>query len=217
MLQLPQISLKLTCSTHNHRLLDVPLLMVSITAMAHRVCPWWIGYVLLSPLRRWLLNPAALVARFVSTGMTVLEPGPGMGFFTLELARQVGPTGQVIAIDIQPKMLQGLVRRATNAGLAQRIDARLSKDGGLNLQSYTGKIDFALAFAVVHEVQDPRAFFGEVNGALRSAGKLLFAEPSVHVRAHEFESSLARATEAGLLIESRPIIRRSHAAVLVRP
>jgi ubiquinone/menaquinone biosynthesis C-methylase UbiE len=37
--------------------------------------------------------------------MTVLEPGPGMGFFTLELARRVGAPGRVIAVDIQPKMI----------------------------------------------------------------------------------------------------------------
>jgi tRNA A58 N-methylase Trm61 len=41
-------------------------------------------------------------------GMTVLEPGPGMGFFTTELARMVGPQGRVVAIDVQPRMLKGL-------------------------------------------------------------------------------------------------------------
>lgn len=37
--------------------------------------------------------------------MTVLEPGPGMGFFTLPLARMVGPTRRVMAVDLQPKMI----------------------------------------------------------------------------------------------------------------
>jgi hypothetical protein len=58
--------------------------------MPGRVCPWWLGYLLASPMRRWLENPTKLLAPYVQQGMTVLEPGPGMGFFTLEPARLVG-------------------------------------------------------------------------------------------------------------------------------
>jgi ubiquinone/menaquinone biosynthesis C-methylase UbiE len=47
--------------------------------------------------------------------MTVLEPGPGMGAFTLELARLVGSSGRVVAVDVQSKMLDGLKRRAKRA------------------------------------------------------------------------------------------------------
>src|SRR3954447_24902465 len=54
--------------------------------MSGHVCPWWIGYLLVSPLRRWMQNPDELIAPYVTPGMTVLEPGPGMGFFTLPLA-----------------------------------------------------------------------------------------------------------------------------------
>jgi hypothetical protein len=44
--------------------------------MAHRVCPWWIGYLLASPLRRWLgQDPAKILSPYVREGMTILEPG----------------------------------------------------------------------------------------------------------------------------------------------
>ena len=56
----------------------------------HDVCPWWMGYLLACPLRRFFEDPAKILATYVREGMTVLEPGPGMGFFTLELARRVG-------------------------------------------------------------------------------------------------------------------------------
>ena len=56
--------------------------------------------------------------------MVVLEPGCGMGFFTLELARRVGKPGRVVAVDLQPKMLDGLRRRAKRAGLLDRLDIR---------------------------------------------------------------------------------------------
>ena len=69
--------------------------------------------------------------------MTVLEPGPGMGFFTLELARLVGPEGRVIAVEVQPQMIAGLRRRAERATLIDRIEtrpaisARVHNPGGL--------------------------------------------------------------------------------------
>jgi len=58
--------------------------------MSTHVCPWWLGYLLASSLRRWIQDPGAVVGPFVSEGMTVLQPGPGRGFFTLELARETG-------------------------------------------------------------------------------------------------------------------------------
>ncbi len=183
--------------------------------MAPRVCPWWLGYLLASPVRRWLQDPAKIIGPFVSEGMTVLEPGPGMGFFTLELARRVGPKGRVVAVEVQPKMLEGLVKRATRAGLGDRIDARLTKGDHLGIEDYAGKVDFALAFAMVHEVTDPVALFTDIRNSLISGGKLLFAEPAGHVRAEAFEASLVQARQAGLEVESRPIVRRSRAAVLV--
>ncbi len=65
--------------------------------------------------------------------MTVFEPGPGMGFFTIELARRVGPTGRVVAVDIEPRMLAGLRRRAAKAGLLERIDLRLAQTRTLGI------------------------------------------------------------------------------------
>lgn len=87
--------------------------------MAHRVCPWWLGYWLACPLRQYRQDPSKILAPYVREGMTVLEPGPGMGFFTLELARLVGATGRVVAVDIQRKMID-LKRRAAKAGLGNK-------------------------------------------------------------------------------------------------
>ena len=50
--------------------------------MVHRVCPWWLGYFLASPIRQWLgQDPIKILSPYVREGMIVLEPGPGMGFF----------------------------------------------------------------------------------------------------------------------------------------
>lgn len=44
-----------------------------------------------APVRRLWHDPEVIVGPYVGAGMTVLEPGPGMGFFTLDMARRVGP------------------------------------------------------------------------------------------------------------------------------
>jgi ubiquinone/menaquinone biosynthesis C-methylase UbiE len=182
----------------------------------HRVCPWWLGYFLASPLRRLVENPGAILAPYVREGMTVLEPGPGMGFFTLELARRVGPSGRVIAVDIQPKMISGLKRRAARARMLERIDARLSEPDSMKLDGLGGTVDFALAYAVVHELPDIGSFFAEIAQALKPGACALLAEPAGHVNAAHFEEELKVAARAGLHPASRPTIRRSHAALLKR-
>ena len=146
--------------------------------------------------------------------MTVLEPGPGMGFFTLELARLVGVSGRVIAVDIQRRMLDTLNRRAAKRGLPERIEARLVGNGSMALNDQRGRIDFALAFAVVHEMQSASAFFREVGEALKPGASLLLVEPRGHVKMAQVEAELKAAADAGLAILQRPSIRKSHAVLL---
>lgn len=184
--------------------------------MAHGVCPWWLGYFLVTPLRRWRNNPPALLRPFVTSGMTVLEPGCGMGFFTIDLARLVGPGGRVIAIDIQRRMLDGLGRRARKAGVADRIDARLARADGLGIADVEGRVDFTLAFAMVHELPDTARFFAEVRSALKPGGTVLVAEPRGHVTESEFAAMLVAAKAAGFLTEAGPEIRANRVAVLRR-
>jgi ubiquinone/menaquinone biosynthesis C-methylase UbiE len=182
--------------------------------MSKRVCPWWLGYLLASPLRRLMVEPRKLLAPYVHEGMTVLEPGPGMGFFTLELARLVGVSGRVLALDIQSKMLDRLERRLTNAGLLARVDIRLVQPDSVGLADLAGSVDFVLAFAVVHEVPSAGPFFAELSRALKPGGSILFAEPVGHVKPALWDAELEAASQAGFIVAGRPDIRRSHAALL---
>lgn len=184
--------------------------------MAHRVCPWWLGYWLTCPLRRFGQNPGKIVGPYVRQGMKVLEPGPGMGFFTLELARLVGAAGHVIAIDIQPKMIERLKRRLEKAGLVTRVDARLAGAGSMGLSELQGCVDFTLAFAVVHEFPDVGRFFAEVAAASKCGASMLLAEPAGHVKKAAFEAELEAAARSGLNLVDRPSIGRSHTALLTK-
>jgi ubiquinone/menaquinone biosynthesis C-methylase UbiE len=183
---------------------------------AHR-CPPWIGYLLISPLRRLIQDPHKLLAPHVTAGMTVVEPGPGMGFFTLELARLAGPSGRVIAIDIEPKMLAKLEQRARKAGVAENIVLRQPKGESLNVDDLANTVDFVPAIAVVHELPNRALFFQEMYGALRGGGKLLLLEPPGHVKRPLWEKTLASAYDAGFQRDSDPKARRFHAALLRKP
>lgn len=184
--------------------------------MSHRVCPWWIGYLLASPIRRWIQDPVSIISPYVHAGMTVLEPGPGMGFFTIPLAQLVGPSGHVVAVDLQPRMISGLKRRAARAGVLERIDGRVSAAESMGIDDLAGKVDFTLAFAMVHEFPDSSHFFQEAAIASKPNAKLLLAEPSGHVDEKQFDEELQAASKAGFGLAERPAVRRSRAAVLVK-
>jgi SAM-dependent methyltransferase len=184
--------------------------------MAHHVCPWWLGYLLASPLRRLFEAPGEILAPHVRDGMTVLEPGPGMGYFTLDLARLVGEAGRVVAVDLQPRMLQELRRRAARAGLLERIDVRLAEPNSLGVADLKAQVDFVFAFHVVHELPDAAAFFSEAAGVLKPTGTLLLVEPSGHVPLVQFEHEVQAANALGLQVIHRPSIRRSRAALLAK-
>jgi len=83
----------------------------------------------------------------------------------------VGPSGRVIAVDIQQKMLDRLKHRAAKAGLLDRLDARLASSDSMAIADLAGSVDFTLAFAVVHEFPDAARFFAEVAAASKSGGR----------------------------------------------
>jgi ubiquinone/menaquinone biosynthesis C-methylase UbiE len=167
-------------------------------------------------MRKWLEipDPEAFLNSYVKPGMTVFEPGPGMGFFTLPLARLVGPSGRVIAADIQAKMLDVLRRRASKAGVLSRIETRLVGQDTLGVEDLEGKVDFVLAWAMVHEFPSVENFFAEAAAILKPGGRLLLGEPSGHVDAIHFAREIEAARLAGLSEVQRIFVRRSSVVLL---
>jgi ubiquinone/menaquinone biosynthesis C-methylase UbiE len=181
------------------------------------MCPVWLGYFLLNPLRRVLEDPRKMLGSFVSPGMTVLEPGCGMGYFTLPLAQMVGEQGRVVAVDVQAKMLGNLRRRAARAGLLDRIDIRLGRGNALGVEDLSGMVDLAVALHVVHEVPSRESFLREVREALKSGGRFLMVEPKHHVSQGEFAETLSAARGVGFQEEPLAVKLRGRAALLVKP
>ena len=181
--------------------------------MPKHICPWWVGYFLMNPLRRFAHNPRKTLGAYVSPGMTVLELGPGRGFFTIDLARLVGPTGRIIAVDIQPRMLKAVERRASKEGLLERVELRLGGNDASWAEGLTGKVDFALAFFVMHEVPDVPGYCRLIKNALVGGGRLFVAEPKMHVSACDYAGTVEAARQAGFEIVGHPKVRRGRATV----
>src|SRR5512139_1307428 len=88
------------------------------------VCPVWVGYLLANPVRALVQDPKKILGPHIAPGMRVLDIGCAMGFFSLPLARLVGPGGGVVCVDLQQTMLDSLARRARRANLLDRIEIR---------------------------------------------------------------------------------------------
>ena len=131
------------------------------------VCPWWGGYFIDNPIRRLFHTPAKIVGPYVKPGMTAMDVGCGMGFCSIAMAKIVGDSGQVIAVDLQQKMLDVLRQRATVAGVANRIRLHKCENDRLGVDA---QADFALAFMMVHEVPDQRRLLAEIQACLSRAG-----------------------------------------------
>ncbi len=162
--------------------------------------------------RRLKYQPDWLVSMYVRPGDTVLDIGCGTGLFTLPSARRVGATGKVIAVDLQEGMLEILMHRAAEEGLAGRICLHKAGPQSLALE-YSGRIDIALGLCVIHEVPDPARLMHEVFSLISPGGKFLIAEPKHEVPADEFEETLALAAAAGFCKVGTPFILRSRTAL----
>ena len=177
----------------------------------HGVCTWWVAYTFDNPLRKLIHKPPKVLGSHVKEAMTVMDVGCGMGHFSIGMAGLVGSAGKVIAVDIQQKMLDIMRKRALREGLANRIICHLCHAGDIGIEE---QVDFILAFWMVHEVADKKQFFSQLKSILAPEGKILIAEPKLHVTAKDFENTLEIAKFTGLRCCAKPPIRLSRTALL---
>lgn len=178
--------------------------------MGH-VCPWWFAYTFDNPFRLIYHKPEKIFTPYVKKGMCVADIGCGLGYFSLGLARMVGETGKVIAVDLQPQMLNRMEKRAARVGLSEIIQPQQCRENDIDINE---PLDFALAFWMVHEVPSPSILFKQLNKVLKPNGILLFTEPIFHVIHTDFQQEMTLARKAGFHVIDRPKVCWSRAAVL---
>jgi ubiquinone/menaquinone biosynthesis C-methylase UbiE len=127
-----------------------------------------------NPLRRRIQPPSEMPIRHgIEAGMIVLEIGPGNGRYTIETARRVGSLGKVIAIDIEPKMLERVSQRAQAEGISN-LEVKVADVHDLPFES--GTFDAICMIAVIGEIPQPEGALNEFHRVLSQSGTLAFSE-----------------------------------------
>ena len=131
----------------------------------------------------WLTRPerereehasVLLEALGIKQGWTVADLGCGNGFHTLPMAKQVGQHGRVLAVDIQPEMLELLDRRARGAEVSDRITGILATATDPKLPP--GSLDLLIMVDVYHEISHPRQVLAHIRRALKPKGRAVWVE-----------------------------------------
>ncbi len=136
--------------------------------------PQFMANLIDNPLRRKIQPPDATPARHgIEPGMTVLEVGPGNGTYTVATARRVGDRGKVVTIDIEPKMIERVTRRAQAEGI-DNIEAKVADVYDLPFED--GFFDAIYMIAVIGEIPKPDKAMREFHRVLSPSGTLAFSE-----------------------------------------
>jgi len=117
---------------------------------------------------QWNKPDQIMDALGIADGSVVAELGAGGGWFTVHLARRVGPNGLVYAEDIQPQMIEYIGRRVQREGLANvRTVLGTAQDPRL-----PAGIDVVLIMDVYQEIEDPVTLLRNVERSLRPQGRI---------------------------------------------
>jgi len=109
----------------------------------------------------------------IPKGSTVVDLGAGVGYFTWRLAKAVGETGKVIAVDIQPGMIDRLRETLKQRGVTN-VEPVLGSEENPNLPE--NAVDLVLVVDVYHELQQPEKTMEYVRRALKPDGRLVVIE-----------------------------------------
>jgi protein-L-isoaspartate O-methyltransferase len=106
-------------------------------------------------------------------GMVIGDVGAGSGYFTFRLAKEVGPTGKVLAVDIQPEMLDYLKKRSKELKI-ENVEPVLGTESDPKLPA--NGVDLILLVDVYHEFSFPYEMTEAMVKSLKVGGKLVFVE-----------------------------------------
>lgn len=162
-------------------LISIPLLFLTLHTILRIVryfykfpMPEFLANAIDNPLRRKIQPPAEMPLRHgIAPGMRVLEVGPGNGRYTVETARRVGSAGKVIAVDIEPKMIERLEQRVQAEGITN-LEGQVANVYDLPFEA--GTFDAVTLITVISEIPEPGRAMREFYRVLKPGGTLAFSE-----------------------------------------
>jgi ubiquinone/menaquinone biosynthesis C-methylase UbiE len=117
----------------------------------------------------WQKPEQVMDALGIGEGSVVADVGAGGGWFTVRLARRVGPNGVVYAQDVQPQMLDSISRRIVRENLA---NVRYIRGERRDPKLPAGRLDAVLMVDAYHEFENPVALLRGVRAALKPGGRV---------------------------------------------
>jgi tRNA A58 N-methylase Trm61 len=121
----------------------------------------------------WQKVPEIFKAMGISAGSRVADVGAGSGFFTVRLARTVGPRGRVFAVDVNPDAVRQLQERIAREQL-DNVEVNTGTHADPRLP---GSLDAVLIVNAYHEMAEHRAVLDNIRQALKLEGRLVIVEP----------------------------------------
>jgi precorrin-6B methylase 2 len=126
-----------------------------------------------------------MAALALKPGMVVADIGAGTGYLSRRMATAVMPGGQVLAVDVQPEMIEMLTALAKKTQLPQ-IKALLGAEDDVKLPA--NSVDLAIMVDVYHELAYPFEVLASITRALKPGGQVVFIEyraedPNVPIKA----------------------------------
>lgn len=106
-------------------------------------------------------------------GMVVADIGAGTGYYSRRMARAVGPSGRVFAVDVQPEMVGFLREAASQPGYSQIVPVL---GGERDVSLAPGTVDLAIMVDVYHELEYPWEVLDSLVRAMKPGGRIVFVE-----------------------------------------
>ena len=127
------------------------------------------------PIRRRYIQPPdeTAVRHGIQPGMKVLEVGPGSGTYTIAAAKRVGEQGQLVVIDIEPRMIERVEIKAAQHGI-KNIHAQVADV--YQLEEPDAAFDLCYMITVIGEIPDPVRALNEIHRVLKPGGTVVFSE-----------------------------------------
>jgi ubiquinone/menaquinone biosynthesis C-methylase UbiE len=162
--------------------LYLPLILITVHTMIRIIrfffpfpMPQVMAELIDHPLRRKYIQPpkATAIRHGIKPGMTVLEVGPGSGTYTIAAAKRIGETGRLVAIDIEPRIIERVQKRAAQERVTN-IEAKVTNIYQLDEEGAT--FDLCFMITVISEIPEPVRALKEIHRVLKPGGTIAFSE-----------------------------------------
>jgi ubiquinone/menaquinone biosynthesis C-methylase UbiE len=163
--------------------------------------PHWMAPLIDNPIRR-LFYPTRIIVDQLGAepGMRALEVGPGHGTYSLAVARRLGDAGKLVAVDIQPQIIDRFKRRVEREGV-KNIEARTADV--LALPFPDGSFDLVYLMMVLGEIPDHLGALREFRRVLKPTGRLAIQEWLPDPDYHPAGTVVKWGAEVGLTLSAK--------------